>query len=143
MGGTRRMGLGLKNDFARYIYRLIYHSHQMDRSHLFNLVKISATYRKGGDHTLSPTSTWSRQTHEKFGGSVNELFSTLFLAIQRLEQETTLPLAHQAMFEEMLTLWTNKDSKYHLDMSDHPFARYMENGHFNIVNYLTDQQTAK
>jgi ankyrin repeat protein len=49
---------------------------------------------------------WTRMNHFDFSGKTNILFGTLFLGIQRLEQNYTLPLAHQAMLEEMLEVWT-------------------------------------
>ena len=46
----------------------------------------------------------------------NALFGTLLLAMQRLEAVGLLPLAHQAMLEEMLEGWTRCD-ELDLDMS--------------------------
>ena len=65
--------------------------------------------RRYPDLDLFADSTWSHQTHLKFGRDTNDLFTTLFLAIQRLEEQQILPLAHQAMFEDMLTLWKVSD----------------------------------
>ena len=40
----------------------------------------------------------------------NVLFATLLLGVQRLEEVGLLPLAHQAMLEEMLECWTWGDA---------------------------------
>lgn len=61
---------------------------------------------------------WQRQTHlEMFQGYTNTLFATLFLAIQRLEETANLPLADQAMLEEMLECWKLVD-KYRSHKDD-------------------------
>ena len=53
---------------------------------------------------------WDRLTHERdFPGKTNKLFGSLLLAIQKLEESGRLPLAHQAMLEEMLEGWTQAD----------------------------------
>jgi len=50
---------------------------------------------------------WSRLTHSKdFSKKTRDLFENLLLGIQRLEDRGNLPLAHQAMLEEMLEGWT-------------------------------------
>ena len=42
---------------------------------------------------------------------INALFGTFLLGIQRLENQGKIPLAHQAMIEDMLTsCWTALDS---------------------------------
>jgi hypothetical protein len=52
---------------------------------------------------------WKPSRHiALFPGTTNKLFATLFLGIQRLEDTGRLPLAHQAMLEEMLECWTLK-----------------------------------
>ena len=57
---------------------------------------------------------WSRARHAwLFGAKINVLFATLFLAFQRLETEGVLPLAHQAMLEDMLESWTWADRLVH------------------------------
>ena len=57
-----------------------------------------------------PKSTyWSIRTHLVYEKKTNHLFATLLLSIQKLEEKNILPLAHQAMFEDMLTLWTYGD----------------------------------
>ena len=48
---------------------------------------------------------WTRRSHTRFSEHTNALFATLLLGVQRLE-EVGLPLAHQAMLEEMLECWT-------------------------------------
>jgi hypothetical protein len=53
---------------------------------------------------------WTRLSHHKFSPATKELFSTLFLGIQRLEDTAGLPLAHQAMLEEMLEGWCGYDN---------------------------------
>lgn len=47
---------------------------------------------------------------DKFHIRTNALFCTFLLGIQRLEDEGKIPLAHQAMIEDMLTFWTAFDS---------------------------------
>ena len=53
--------------------------------------------------------SWSRENHSLgLFYNVNKLFGTLFLGIQALEDKGILQLAHQAMFEDMLSLfWMN------------------------------------
>jgi hypothetical protein len=57
----------------------------------------------------SDYSPWKPSLHADFTFLTNSLFSTLFLGIQRLEDTAGLPLAHQAMLEEMLECWTKSD----------------------------------
>ena len=45
---------------------------------------------------------WSRRNHLDFSVSTNKLFGSLFLGIQRLEESGAVPLAHQAMLEDIL-----------------------------------------
>ena len=58
---------------------------------------------------LQENQHWTRLSHHKFSPATKKLFSTLFLGIQRLEDTAGLPLAHQAMLEEMLECWTKSD----------------------------------
>jgi len=51
----------------------------------------------------------SVEVHSKFTFATNELFGTLLLGIQRLEETDGLPLADQMMLEEMLECWTKAD----------------------------------
>jgi len=53
---------------------------------------------------------WTRESHHTFSLATNDLFATLFLGIQRLEDTDVLPLAHQAMLEEMLECWYGHDN---------------------------------
>ena len=53
---------------------------------------------------------WKPSLHADYSPPTNKLFATLFLGIQRLEDTGVLPLAHQAMFEEMLECWTVGDA---------------------------------
>ena len=53
---------------------------------------------------------WSRINHSNdFSRDTNKLFGTFFLGLQRLEETVQIPLAHQAMFEDMLECWKIKD----------------------------------
>lgn len=53
---------------------------------------------------------WTRRIHAILPHSeTNALFSTLLLGIQRLEETGALPLAHQAMLEDMLECWSIPD----------------------------------
>ena len=54
------------------------------------------------------STNWKPSLHDKFW-KTNKLFATLFMGIQRLEDTTGLPLAHQAMLEEILECWTMED----------------------------------
>lgn len=85
-----------------------------------------------GDHTCSPAyallcseidpaSPWSRTAH--VGSNTNILFATLLLGVQRLEDTETLPLAHQAMLEEMLTCWLWQDTLA-IDPPSNRYKRY-------------------
>ena len=53
---------------------------------------------------------WSRRYTRAFGRPTGLLFATLLLGLQRLEETGRLPLAHQAMLEDMLEGWTWGDS---------------------------------
>ena len=54
---------------------------------------------------------WRRSNHSLlFQKETNPLFATLLLAVQRLEEIGVLPLAHQAMLEDMLEGWTWADA---------------------------------
>ena len=55
--------------------------------------------------------SWKPSIHADYSPATNKLFATLFLGIQRLENTTGLPLAHQAMLEEMLLCWTHLDDE--------------------------------
>jgi hypothetical protein len=64
----------------------------------------------GAREYLIKRDKWSRSTHSKdFSKKTRNLFANLLLGIQRLEDRGDLPLAHQAMFEEMLEGWTCTD----------------------------------
>ena len=52
---------------------------------------------------------WTRRSHSLFSSKTNGLFATLLLGVQRLEETGVLPLAHQAMLEDMLQGWTGHD----------------------------------
>ena len=52
---------------------------------------------------------WSIEKHNLFGFNTNIILSTFFLCVQRLENENIIPLAHQAMFEDMLELLKSSD----------------------------------
>ena len=52
---------------------------------------------------------WSLANHSDFSASTNKLFGTLFLGIQRLEETRVVPLAHQAMLEDILEGWSVED----------------------------------
>ena len=62
-------------------------------------------------YQLMKSINWSPKVHKTMycNPTTNNLFMTLFLAIQQLEEKDVLPLAHQAMFEDMLTLWKVSD----------------------------------
>jgi hypothetical protein len=67
---------------------------------------------------LIETRHWTHLCHADFSYKTNDLFETLFLGIQRLEDTGVLPVAHQAMLEDMLECWTNKDD---LKLNRRPF----------------------
>ena len=52
---------------------------------------------------------WTCRSHALFSSLTNILLGTLFLGLQRLEETGVLPLAHQAMLEDMLEGWTGRD----------------------------------
>ena len=54
---------------------------------------------------INQETQWKYSIHYEFGDQTNELFATFFLGMQRLEDTAGLPLAHQAMLEEMLENW--------------------------------------
>ena len=54
---------------------------------------------------------WKINDHYIFGGITNQLFAKLLLGIQMLEEKQVLCLAHQIIFEDMLTFWTHNDDK--------------------------------
>lgn len=60
---------------------------------------------------MPPEEKWTQRRHAAgiFRGKTNTLFATLFLGLQRLETMGVLPLAHQAMLEDMLEGWTWAD----------------------------------
>jgi len=58
---------------------------------------------------LIETQHWTHLCHANFSYKTNELFGTLLLGIQRLENTAGLSLAHKTMFEDMLECWINKD----------------------------------
>lgn len=61
---------------------------------------------------LPPTEPWSRRKHAiifQKATKTNQLFATLFLGLQRLEEAGVLALAHHAMLEDMLECWTWAD----------------------------------
>jgi hypothetical protein len=58
-----------------------------------------------GQDFINPETQWKYSIHYEFGDQTNELFATLLLGLQRLEDTSELPLAHQAMLEEMLEHW--------------------------------------
>jgi len=60
--------------------------------------------------------SWKYSNHHEFGYQTNKLFATLLLGIQRLEDTAGLPLAHQAMLEEMLECWTEDDNTSAADL---------------------------
>lgn len=62
------------------------------------------------DSKFSQTLNWDRRKHVIFPMKTNILFGTFFLALQRLEDTGVLPLAHQAMLEDVLEGWTWLDS---------------------------------
>jgi len=47
---------------------------------------------------------WKLSRHSDFRHETNKLFATFFMGIYRLEDTEVLPLAHLAMFEEILDL---------------------------------------
>ena len=57
--------------------------------------------------------SWTPSSHSEqlFSCGTNILFATLLLGVQRLEETGVLPLAHQAMLEDMLEGWTGRDDK--------------------------------
>jgi hypothetical protein len=61
------------------------------------------------DYIRRNETQWSRLSHPNFSTSTNKLFGTLFLSIQRMEDIGMLALAPQAMFEEMLEMWSGAD----------------------------------
>ena len=71
-------------------------------------------------YQLMKSINWSPKVHKTMycNPTTNNLFMTLFLAIQQLEEKDVLPLAHQAMFEDMLTFWTMADSRDIYDIKD-------------------------
>ena len=52
---------------------------------------------------------WAPRRHCLMCVATNTLFATLLLGLQRLESTGLLPLAHQAMLEDMLEGWTLTD----------------------------------
>ena len=58
---------------------------------------------------LIETKNWTRSCHADFSYKTNDLFETLFLGIQHLENTGVLQEAHQMMFEFMLECWTDTD----------------------------------
>ena len=52
---------------------------------------------------------WSRINHSDFSIYTKKLFGCFFLGIQRLEETGLLPLAHQAMLEDILEGWVGED----------------------------------
>ena len=52
---------------------------------------------------------WTGTNHSDFPASTNKLFGALFLGIQRLEETGVVPLAHQAMMEDILEGWSGGD----------------------------------
>ena len=54
-------------------------------------------------------SRWTRLNHKTFSQITSSLFETFFLGLQRLEDRKEIPLAHQAMFEDMLECWSGQD----------------------------------
>jgi len=62
-------------------------------------------------YEISHDEPWCISSHRAFGKS-NALFATLFLGLQKLEETGVIPLAHQAMFEEMLECYTYGDTKW-------------------------------
>ena len=61
-------------------------------------------------NVVPKTTFWDIKIHHIFGKQTNALFATFFLSLQKLEEEKYISLAHQAMFEDMLTFWTLYDS---------------------------------
>ena len=60
---------------------------------------------------LLPTQPWTRATHAIiFREHTNTLFASLLLAVQRLEDTCLLPMAHQAMLEDIFEGWTWADA---------------------------------
>ena len=57
------------------------------------------TYKMTEYKRISGSKHWSRKIHSTTGRHANNILSTFLLAIQRLEEEKIIPLAHQAMFE--------------------------------------------
>jgi hypothetical protein len=70
---------------------------------------------------LKNTKNWTRNEHLNFGENTQRLFATLFLGIQRLEDTAGLPLAHQAMLEEMLECWDGLDNTCAAYLFQHTF----------------------
>ena len=58
------------------------------------------------------TEPWSISAHmlNLYCGLTNKLIATLFLCIQKLEEQGLIDLAHQAMFEDMLSFFLEKDN---------------------------------
>ena len=52
-----------------------------------------------------------------FSSDTNDMFATLLLGVQRLEETGVLPQAHQAMLEDMLEEWTWDDDSTYCDGS--------------------------
>jgi hypothetical protein len=62
---------------------------------------------------ISGSKHWSRKIHSTTGRHANNILSTFLLGIQRLEEDKIIPLAHQAMFEDMFELLTLNDLFYY------------------------------
>ena len=71
---------------------------------------ISVISDRAREYLIKRDKKWSRSTHSKdFSKKTHNLFANLLLGIQRLEDRGDLPLAHQAMLEEIFEGWTCAD----------------------------------
>ena len=62
--------------------------------------------KQAREYLVKRNKEWSRSTHSTlFSKKTHDLFANLLLGIQRLEDRGYLPLADQAMVEEMLEGW--------------------------------------
>jgi hypothetical protein len=85
---------------------------------------ISAISEEAREYLIKRDKQWSRATHSKdFSKKTHNLFENFLLGIQRLEDRGDIPLAHQAMLEEMLEGWTvaddNTKNRSHVHPSIH------------------------
>jgi len=59
---------------------------------------------------ITPDISWKYSNHHKFGDRTNELFATLLLGLQRLNDSGIFKEADSMMLEEMLENWTFTDT---------------------------------